>query len=356
MSDPKNDSASEVCPVDHKAREAWLQHARAATPTEAHPHPPHPVVTPADVPPPQSQSRSWTQSLLSLTPFSSSSPPSNGPATPSSASSVAEACPVDHKSREAWLAQARAANAAANPHTPSAEQQNPHRPLDQASPQPSRSWTQSIRSYIPFKSSSPTAEDAPNPPRSATAKPGLDTEREVSTIPRTATSAYPGNSRPSNHEQETGADEATGNWIYPSQKMFFDAMKRKGHDTRAADMATVVPIHNAVNERAWKEIKEWEKPYLESAACEGPKLHSFLGLSTNMSPKARINTLLGYTPPFDRHDWVIDRCGVQVEYVIDFYAGRPDAHGKPSFYLDVRPKLNSWEGVKMRALRGVGLS
>ncbi|CCF42066.1 cytochrome c1 heme lyase [Colletotrichum higginsianum] len=138
--------------------------------------------------------------------------------------------------------------------------------------------------------------------------------------------------------------------------MFFDAMKRKGHDTRAADMATVVPIHNAVNERAWKEIKEWEQPYLEGTACDGPKLHSFLGLSTNMSPKARINTLLGYTPPFDRHDWIVDRCGVQVEYVIDFYAGRPDAHGKPSFYLDVRPKLNSWEGVKMRALRGVGLS
>jgi cytochrome c heme-lyase len=77
-----------------------------------------------------------------------------------------------------------------------------------------------------------------------------------------------------------------------------------------------------------------------------------------MSPKARINTLLGFTAPFDRHDWIIDRCGVQVEYVIDFYAGRPgaaDPMGRPSFYLDVRPKLNSWEGVKMRALRGVGL-
>ena len=26
-------------------------------------------------------------------------------------------------------------------------------------------------------------------------------------------------------------------------------------------MKTIVPIHNAVNERAWKEIKEWERPY-----------------------------------------------------------------------------------------------
>lgn len=74
-----------------------------------------------------------------------------------------------------------------------------------------------------------------------------------------------------------------------------------------------------------------------------------------MSPKARINTLLGYTAPFDRHDWIIDRCGTKVEYVIDFYAGKSDKAGRPSFYLDVRPKLNSWEGVKMRASRAVGL-
>lgn len=70
-----------------------------------------------------------------------------------------------------------------------------------------------------------------------------------------------------------------------------------------------------------------------------------------MTPTARANTLLGYAPPFDRHDWVIDRCGTRVEYVIDFYAGRADAKPGPSFYLDVRPKLNTWEGVKMRAAK-----
>lgn len=41
--------------------------------------------------------------------------------------------------------------------------------------------------------------------------------------------------------------------------MFFDAMKRKSYDPEAADMRTIVPIHNAVNERAWMEIKDWEK-------------------------------------------------------------------------------------------------
>lgn len=85
--------------------------------------------------------------------------------------------------------------------------------------------------------------------------------------------------------------------------------------------------------------------------CGGPRLHSFLGLSQTLSPKARFNTLLGYTAPFDRHDWVVDRCGKRVDYIIDFYAGKasPDGSGKLNFFLDVRPKLNTLEGWKMRA-------
>jgi len=77
-----------------------------------------------------------------------------------------------------------------------------------------------------------------------------------------------------------------------------------------------------------------------------------------MSPKARINTWMGYTPPFDRHDWVVDRCGTRVEYVIDFYAGRDEGkgNGKLNFFLDVRPKLNTWEGWKMRGARALGLA
>jgi cytochrome c heme-lyase len=139
-------------------------------------------------------------------------------------------------------------------------------------------------------------------------------------------------------------------------------MKRKGYSAAsAADMKTVVPIHNAVNEKAWAEILKWEAPYvapINKGGCGGPRLHSFAGLSQTMSPRARINTLLGYTAPFDRHDWVVDRCGKRVEYIIDFYAGRNDGAGagKLNFYLDVRPKLNTWEGIKMRALRATGLA
>lgn len=60
-----------------------------------------------------------------------------------------------------------------------------------------------------------------------------------------------------------------------------------------------------------------------------------------------------YTPPFDRHDWVVDRCGIKMRYVIDFYTGRAssDPNASVSFFLDVRPALDNWEGVKMRAGR-----
>jgi cytochrome c heme-lyase len=91
-------------------------------------------------------------------------------------------------------------------------------------------------------------------------------------------------------------------------------------------------------------------------SCGGPKLVSFSGKATALTPRARWNTLLGYQPPFDRHDWVVDRCGKEIEYVIDFYSGKNE--GKPgktlNFYLDVRPKLNSLEGCKMRLQRLAG--
>ncbi|KAH7149113.1 cytochrome c/c1 heme-lyase [Dactylonectria estremocensis] len=268
------------------------------------------------------------------------------------------ACPVDHKTRDAWIEQAREAEAKkaqdqAKAAPPSAC------PVDHtARPQP-KSWSQTIASYTPWGSSAPAASPPPaQPPRG-----GLETDRAVSTIPRTtgAPAACPVDhgdeapTKPANHEMETGLDPS-GNWVYPSEKMFFDAMKRKGYDARVADMKTVVPIHNAVNERAWKEIKEWEAPYLKDTKCDGPKLESFANKLDRMTPTARINTILGFTAPFDRHDWVIDRCGTRVDYVIDFYAGRPDGKGGPSFYLDVRPKLNTWEGVKMRAMRWAWLA
>ncbi|PFH58647.1 hypothetical protein XA68_13416 [Ophiocordyceps unilateralis] len=240
-------------------------------------------------------------------------------------------CPVDFKSRSVWLSLARAG-----------EPTSAARPAPQTQ---SLTWAQTLASYLWTQAPSSARHDRE-----------LDTNRIVSSIPRAVSASSWVAACPVEHGAAANAEAESGtapdgNWVYPSEKMFFDAMRRKGYDARVADMKTVVPIHNAVNERAWAAIRQWEEPYLQGSTSPGPKLESFSNKSDHMTPKARINTLLGYTAPFDRHDWVIDRCGTRVDYVIDFYAGRSDGKPGPSFYLDVRPKLNTWEGVKMRALR-----
>lgn len=226
-------SQSEQCPVDHKSREAWLHQARAAG---------------ADSRPAPSQSL----------------PPSHPPIpNAQSTTAAAESCPVDHKAREAWMQQTARSTPAPAP-APSTSQ--PPAPTS-SSTSPS-SWT----SYLPrlpfFASGSAPPSTAASPPTQPPHNTSLAQDREVSTIPR---SSKPGDSAaaavPANTEQETGADRASGNWIYPSEKMFFEAMKRKGHDPQATDMRTVVPIHNAVNERAWAEIKAWEEPYVRKSRC-----------------------------------------------------------------------------------------
>lgn len=273
-------------------------------------------------------------------------------------------CPVDHKTREIWLQQHRASGGA------------PHQ----------------------LPSSNGSAEPEGEKSREKLQRP-LSTNREISSIPRAFNPGHDTNEQaasaqyaspyaashgtPSNAESETGHDESTGNWIYPSERQFFEALMRKGNlpssTTSAKDLATsvasIIPIHNAVNERAWRQILEWESraPASDpgSKKCGGPKLYAFRGLGVEpqfLSPRARINGLLGYQHPFDRHDWVVERCdGERIEYVIDFYQGKSSegstgasgltanaGPGKLNFYLDVRPKLNTWEGWRMRASRLFG--
>ena len=46
--------------------------------------------------------------------------------------------------------------------------------------------------------------------------------------------------------------------------------------------------------------------------CSQPRLVRFVGRPQDYSPQARLLNLLGYKLPFDRHDWVVDRCGREV--------------------------------------------
>jgi len=147
---------------------------------------------------------------------------------------------------------------------------------------------------------------------------GLSKERQVSSIPRAGTS---------------------GSWIYPSAQMFYNALRRKGEDIDTKALDAVISAHNACNERAWGRIMEWEQ-FHKSEGAE-PRLLKFRGRPNDLSPKARFYTLLGYEPPFDRHDWIIDRNGTEVRYVIDYYTKEPDVYDKTSILIDARPAVDS---------------
>lgn len=245
-------------------------------------------------------------------------------------------CPVDHNAREAWLRKG------GNSSDSSPKSDQPSCPVDHSARNEWLSKVSISAVNVPEAIESTTNEtpatsgctsDSISSTPGSESSVNLPTDREISSIPRTSSGS---------------------NWIYPSQKQFFDAMKRKSSDPEARDMQTVVPIHNAVNERAWSHILMWEGSNNEEAIqkCGGITLTSFKGDLKKLTPRAWINsTFWGYQKPFDRHDWVIDRCGTSVEYVIDFYSGGGEG---ASFYLDVRPKVNTWEGVKLRLERAIG--
>ncbi|TSK34834.1 Phosphatidylinositol 4-phosphate 5-kinase type-1 alpha [Bagarius yarrelli] len=116
------------------------------------------------------------------------------------------------------------------------------------------------------------------------------------------------------------------NWVYPSEQMFWNAMLRKGwrwkdDSLSTDDMSNIIKIHNRNNEQAWEEILKWEA------------LHA------------------RYELPFDRHDWIVDRCGKEVRYVIDYYEGDLDKNTYQFSILDVRPAIDSldavWDRVKV---------
>ncbi|ESO92397.1 hypothetical protein LOTGIDRAFT_120834 [Lottia gigantea] len=160
----------------------------------------------------------------------------------------------------------------------------------------------------------------------------LPTGRVKSTIPKAGT------------ENET--------WQYPSQQMFWNAMLRKGwkwkdSEMGPTDMDNIINIHNANNEQAWKEVLKWEA--MHACECSTPKLKKFGGKATQYSPRARIRHWLGYELPFDRHDWIVDRCGRDVRYIIDYYdGGSVDPKSHEFTLLDVRPAFDSFTAFKDR--------
>ncbi|VEU39795.1 unnamed protein product [Pseudo-nitzschia multistriata] len=185
----------------------------------------------------------------------------------------------------------------------------------------------------------------------------LSTERVSSTIPK------------------GGADgSSAATWTYPSPQQFYNALARKGKfdanggESEVAseeDMASVVALHNNMNEKTWAKVVEWERQTYSEASA--PKLLRFCGRPHDLSPKAALkHYLLGHPLPYDRHDWTVLRDdGSTVRYVIDYYydesragltddSAMPDLHDRsatPSLLVDVRPALDGPGSLLARGVR-----
>lgn len=149
----------------------------------------------------------------------------------------------------------------------------------------------------------------------------LSTDRTNSTIPRLQ-----------------GAESKV--WEYPSSQQFYNALKRKGWETPENEIDTMVEIHNFLNEASWFEVLRWENKY--HCDCKDVRLTSFRGRPKDLTPKAWFLSWFGGIKPFDRHDWVVNRCGNDVRYVIDYYSLPDEEPGVPAFNVDVRPALDSF--------------
>lgn len=250
-------------------------------------------------------------------------------------------CPVDHTQRTNWLKallwkSPDCPNKIQLPQETHIESDQPKCPVD---PSARSSWLGHMPKEPPARAQAVEAIEVDKSCDSEKIKSdpifslntALPTDREISLIPRT---------------------DADSNWIYPSQKQFFEAMMRKNWSPEAADMQTVVPIHNQVNELAWSHILNWERSHLEEMEkkCGGISLTSFKGDLKKLTPRAWVRlAIFGQDKPFDRHDWLINRCGVEVPYVIDFYGT------DRGVVVDARPKVDSWEGLKLRVGRAIGI-
>ena len=182
---------------------------------------------------------------------------------------------------------------------------------------------------------------------------------DLSNKAKTASTGIASSERVASNIPKGGTDDGT--WMYPSPEMFYNALARKDklEGAKEEDMDMVVAIHNNMNESTWAQVMAWESLHDPSKRGPGeePKLLRFMGRPNDLSPKAQLKLLCGHTKPFDRHDWIIDRGGKEVRYVIDYYHDESqvakdqkplhllDSSSMKSIHVDVRPALDSFQSA-----------
>eukprot|EP00276_Gloeochaete_wittrockiana_P022285 CAMPEP_0184341810 /NCGR_PEP_ID=MMETSP1089-20130417/10417_1 /TAXON_ID=38269 ORGANISM="Gloeochaete wittrockiana, Strain SAG46.84" /NCGR_SAMPLE_ID=MMETSP1089 /ASSEMBLY_ACC=CAM_ASM_000445 /LENGTH=360 /DNA_ID=CAMNT_0026670309 /DNA_START=75 /DNA_END=1157 /DNA_ORIENTATION=- len=127
-------------------------------------------------------------------------------------------------------------------------------------------------------------------------------------------------------------------WVYPSEQMFYNKSRQKGTVPDEESMKTVIAVHNGINEYTWQQILEWERLHPENT---NPILRRFRGLPGKFTIKSQLRSLFGWNKPFDRHDWIVDRNGEEVRYIIDYYETDEPGPSGLNIFVDVRPAPDS---------------
>lgn len=140
-----------------------------------------------------------------------------------------------------------------------------------------------------------------------------------------------------------GNSDDGSSWINPSANQLLNACKRKNKPMEDKDKNAVALIHGEVIEKTWEAVLAYERLHYHQCKC--PKLLSFEGLSEKPSLKAKLLNKMGYALPWDRHDWIVDRCGTQIRYIIDYHHGF--AQSQP-YIIDCRPDLKRFSNMMDR--------
>jgi len=149
-------------------------------------------------------------------------------------------------------------------------------------------------------------------------------------------------------EVPTGKIPSTGrgnssdglNWLNPSPNQLYRALRRNEKPIEPEDAPMVSHVHEHVTEFTWASIMEYEN--LHMSQCKTSRLSRFYGMDGIYSHKAKILSTLGMAPkPFDRHDWIVDRCGKEIKYIIDYYSyeevDTKTGEAEVSYFIDARP-------------------
>jgi len=153
--------------------------------------------------------------------------------------------------------------------------------------------------------------------------------------------AIPGESIPATGR---GNSEDGSGWLNPSAGQLFRSLKRKNKPIEYSDALDVASVHALVTSSTWDAIMEYEE--LHSSSCEFPKLARFSGMDGIYSVKAKFRHYLLRQPwPYDRHDWVVNRCGEEVRYVIDYYSYSGVSEDDEIYTIDARPAPSNLRNI-----------